>query len=36
MKVSVIRRAHFNAAHRLHVPAWSDARNKEVFGQNLQ
>ncbi|MBK8196314.1 MAG: 6-carboxytetrahydropterin synthase [Lewinellaceae bacterium] len=32
MKVSVIRRAHFNAAHRLHVPAWSDARNKEVFG----
>lgn len=32
MKVSVIRKAHFNAAHRLHNPAWSDEKNKEVFG----
>lgn len=32
MKVSVIRKAHFNAAHRLHNPAWSDAKNLEVFG----
>ncbi len=32
MKVSVFRRAHFNAAHRLHNPNWDDARNKSVFG----
>jgi 6-pyruvoyltetrahydropterin/6-carboxytetrahydropterin synthase len=32
MKVSVFRKAHFNAAHRLFNPAWEDARNKEVFG----
>lgn len=23
----------FNAAHRLHVPAWSEAENKRVFGK---
>jgi 6-pyruvoyltetrahydropterin/6-carboxytetrahydropterin synthase len=32
MRVAVIRRAHFNAAHRLHNPAWSDERNSAVFG----
>lgn len=32
MKVAVIRRAHFNAAHRLHNPTWSDEKNREVFG----
>ncbi len=32
MKVSVIRKAHFNAAHRLHNPAWSEEKNQEVFG----
>lgn len=32
MKVSVFRKGHFNAAHRLHNPAWSEERNKEVFG----
>lgn len=32
MKVAVIRKAHFNAAHRLHNPAWSDEQNKSVFG----
>lgn len=32
MKVAVIRKAHFNAAHRLHNPAWTDAKNQEVFG----
>ena len=32
MKVAVIRRAHFNAAHRLHNPDWSAERNREVFG----
>ncbi len=30
--VSVFRKAHFNAAHRLHVPAWSDAENVAFFG----
>lgn len=30
--VTVCRKSHFNAAHRLHNPAWNDARNKEVFG----
>ena len=32
MKISVFRKAHFNAAHRLFVPDWSDEKNKEVFG----
>lgn len=32
MKISVFRKAHFNAAHRLHNPNWSEAKNKEVFG----
>lgn len=32
MKITVTRRAHFNAAHRLHNPAWSDEKNREVFG----
>ena len=32
MRISVFRRAHFNAAHRLHVDAWSDKKNKEAFG----
>ncbi len=33
MRVSVFRRAHFNAAHRLHNPAWSDDKNADVFGK---
>ncbi|HAA11439.1 MAG TPA: 6-pyruvoyl tetrahydrobiopterin synthase [Cytophagales bacterium] len=33
MKVAVFRKAHFNAAHRLHNPAWSDDRNQETFGK---
>ncbi len=32
MKVSVTRRAHFNAAHRLNNPNWTEAKNREVFG----
>lgn len=28
----VVRRTHFNAAHRLHNPAESDAWNRETFG----
>ena len=30
--VTVTRRVHFNAAHRLHNPAWSDERNRTTFG----
>jgi 6-pyruvoyltetrahydropterin/6-carboxytetrahydropterin synthase len=33
MKVSVFRQEHFNAAHRLYNPAWTDERNQEVFGK---
>ncbi len=32
MRVAVFRKAHFNAAHRLHNPAWSDEQNQKVFG----
>lgn len=32
MRASVYRLAHFNAAHRLHNPKWSDEQNREVFG----
>jgi len=32
MRVSVFRREHFNAAHRLYNPKWSDKKNDEVFG----
>lgn len=32
MKTAIIRKAHFNAAHRLFNPAFSDEQNKEVFG----
>ena len=32
-RVAVYRKAHFNAAHRLHNPDWSDEMNKEVFGK---
>jgi len=32
MRVAVFRKAHFNAAHRLHNPNWSAEKNDEVFG----
>jgi 6-pyruvoyltetrahydropterin/6-carboxytetrahydropterin synthase len=32
-KVSVFRKEHFNAAHRLHNPAWSGEKNESVFGK---
>jgi 6-pyruvoyltetrahydropterin/6-carboxytetrahydropterin synthase len=32
-KVTVHRKAHFNAAHRLYRKDWSDAKNKEVFSK---
>lgn len=31
-RVSVFRKEHFNAAHRLSNPHWSAEKNKEVFG----
>jgi 6-pyruvoyltetrahydropterin/6-carboxytetrahydropterin synthase len=33
MKVSIFRKEHFNAAHRLFNPNWTDSRNEEVFGK---
>ena len=33
MKVSVFRREHFNAAHRLHNPEWDEEMNRKVFGK---
>lgn len=33
MRATVIRKAHFNAAHRLHNPNWSDEKNREYFGK---
>ncbi|GGH39740.1 6-pyruvoyl tetrahydrobiopterin synthase [Mangrovimonas yunxiaonensis] len=32
MKVTVSRKAHFNAAHRLFRKDWSHAKNEQVFG----
>lgn len=32
MKVTACRKTHFNAAHRLHNPNWSDDKNEKVFG----
>ena len=32
-KVSVFRKEHFNAAHRLHNPNLSDNENLEIFGK---
>jgi 6-pyruvoyltetrahydropterin/6-carboxytetrahydropterin synthase len=30
--VSVFRKSHFNAAHRLNNPRWDDRKNRDVFG----
>ncbi|MBN1118074.1 MAG: 6-carboxytetrahydropterin synthase [Bacteroidales bacterium] len=32
MKITVCRKEHFNAAHRLYNPKWDDTKNDEVFG----
>jgi len=32
-KVSVYRREHFNAAHRLNNPEWDEVKNERVFGK---
>jgi 6-pyruvoyltetrahydropterin/6-carboxytetrahydropterin synthase len=33
IKTAIIRREHFNAAHRLHNPEWSDEMNLKIFGK---
>ena len=33
MKVAVYRKEHFNAAHRLYNPAWSNEKNSTYFGK---
>ena len=33
MIVTVSRKAHFNAAHRLFRPDWSEEKNNQVFGK---
>ncbi len=32
-QVSVFRKEHFNAAHRLYNETWDDAKNEKVFGK---
>ena len=32
-QLTICRAEHFNAAHRLHNPAWNEARNQQVFGK---
>lgn len=32
-KVAVYRKEHFNAAHRLHNPEWTEEVNDKVFGK---
>jgi len=33
MKVAASRKEHFNAAHRLYNPQWSDEKNSSIFGK---
>ena len=33
MNLTISRKAHFNAAHKLYRPDWSDEKNKSVFGK---
>jgi 6-pyruvoyltetrahydropterin/6-carboxytetrahydropterin synthase len=32
-RVSVFRKEHFNAAHRVFNPGWDDAKNEKIFGK---
>jgi len=32
-KIAVTRKEHFNSAHRLHNPTWSNEKNTAVFGK---
>jgi 6-pyruvoyltetrahydropterin/6-carboxytetrahydropterin synthase len=33
MKITVCRKEHFNAAHRLFNPDWTEEKNERVFGK---
>ena len=33
MNLTISRKTHFNAAHKLYRPDWSDEKNKQVFGK---
>jgi|EP00747_Dinoflagellata_sp_TGD_P187404 6-pyruvoyltetrahydropterin/6-carboxytetrahydropterin synthase len=33
MSLTIYRKAHFNAAHRLYRKDWSDEKNDEIFGK---
>ncbi len=33
MNISVYRKEHFNAAHRLYNPTWPDEKNELIFGK---
>ena len=33
MRVTVNRKAHFNAAHRLYRKDWDDQKNEQIFGK---
>lgn len=33
MKTAIFRKEHFNSAHRLYNPAWSEEQNNAVFGK---
>ena len=33
MRISIVRKGHFNAAHKLYIPTWSEEKNMEVFGK---
>lgn len=33
MKVKISRKEHFNAAHRLYNPSWTDEKNHQIFGK---
>ena len=33
MKITICRKSHFNAAHKLYNPIWSEEKNLDVFGR---
>ena len=33
MKITICRKSHFNAAHKLYNPVWSKEKNLDVFGR---
>lgn len=33
MKITICRKSHFNAAHKLYNPIWSKEKNMNVFGR---